>query len=173
VKNPEALSTSKPLFDPIVITVGKPAETRSPKTDDKSNADAETVSAEKTLKKPGEKVPQNTQDTDPTGETRPRVIQEKVGQPCTIIASQDSLSLLSGGGTLGLLVGFEDEDGDPKTITAASSSPDDVEVRLEPGIGQRTKRVFFAVKSISAKTGEFTLIFSAACGTKEIPVRIR
>jgi hypothetical protein len=73
---------------------------------------------------------------------------------------------------LGVLVGFEGA-GDARQITAISSSPADVEVALEIGIGERSNRAFFIIRSVTAKTGIFTVTFEAPCGKKEMLVTIR
>lgn len=91
---------------------------------------------------------------------------------CKLVVSPDSLSLLNGGGSLGVMVGFESE-GDLKQIIAVSNSPNDIDIRLEPDIGESSKRLFFIVKSISTKIGVFTITFESACGKKEIIVKVR
>ncbi len=131
---------------------------------------------------PETKIPEKSDDAKlSSGEFRPRIIiTDNTGakpvteeiSTCKIIVSQDTLSLLNGGGSLGVLVGFE-TDGDPKQIVAASSSPNDVFVAIEPGIGETEKRVFFIIKSISTKAGVFSVTFEAPCGKKEILVKVR
>jgi len=91
---------------------------------------------------------------------------------CKLVVTPDSLSLLNGGGSLGVSVGFEGE-GDFRRITAVSSSSEDIEVRFDPEIGASQNRAFFIIKSISAKTGAFTVTFEAPCGKKEILVKVR
>ena len=116
-----------------------------------------------------------------TGENRPRIIiTENTGAKtvteeittCKLVVTPDSLSLLNGGGSLGVSVGFEGE-GDFRRITAVSSSSEDIEVRFDPEIGASQNRAFFIIKSISAKTGAFTVTFEAPCGKKEILVKVR
>jgi hypothetical protein len=229
-------NTSKPLFEPVIISVGKtetaatektepnPAEekptekttdVKTPETKATDEKPVETVkkpevvitdalkpenkSTEKTTEeKPSEaktlevvQKPEPQTDTKPiekqpdekilTGENRPRIIiTENTGAKtvteeittCKLVVTPDSLSLLNGGGSLGVSVGFEGE-GDFRRITAVSSSSEDIEVRFDPEIGASQNRAFFIIKSISAKTGAFTVTFEAPCGKKEILVKVR
>ena len=89
-----------------------------------------------------------------------------------MVVSQESLWLLNGGGGLGVLVGFAGK-ADASKITARSSSPKDVEVSVEPEIGAVSGRAFFLIKSISTKTGAFTVTFDSPCGKKDIQVKVR
>jgi tetratricopeptide (TPR) repeat protein len=116
-----------------------------------------------------------------SGENRPRIIiTENTGAKsvteeisgCKLMVKPESLSLLNGGGSLGVMVGFE-AGGDPKQITAVSSSTNDVEVIFEPEIGIGSGRAFFVIKSVSTKTGIFTVTFEAPCGKKEILIKVR
>jgi hypothetical protein len=112
---------------------------------------------------------------DASGE-RPRVVpvqnESAVTEPpaCSITLSQDSVSLMSDGGSLGILVGFEGE-GSAQDIKATSSSPNDVGVANDPSVGS-VRKAFFVIKSISTKTGLFTVTFEMPCGKKEIAVRV-
>ena len=121
---------------------------------------------------PEKSEPKNTEAST----TRPRVFIEenlKVETPkCELVASQESVWLVNGGGSLGILVGFAGQ-GDAKKITAVSSSPKDIEVSLEPEIGANSGRAFFILKSISPKKGAFTVTFNSPCGKKEVQVRVR
>ncbi len=156
------VSTNKPLFDPIIITVGKPntAEVRKPEVPANAIPNIETPNSE-------------TAKADPTGEVRPRIIAETTITPCTLVASQENISVIAGGGSLGVLVGFEDIDHDPTQITAESSSAEDVEVAADRSIGFSSRRAFYVIKSISGKTGDFKVTFRAPCGKKEIQVKVR
>ena len=144
-KTGDTSNPSKPLFEPIIITI--------PKTEPAKKTTEETNSGETRRRKV---------DADKTDEAA----------PCTIVVSQESVSLINGGGSLGVLVGFEKE-GDLKQIKATSSSPQDVEVVAEPEIGDASGRAFFLVKSISTAKGAFTVTFDAPCGKKEILVKVR
>jgi tetratricopeptide (TPR) repeat protein len=110
-----------------------------------------------------------------TGSTRRRVIDGKdvvSDQRCSIGVSQDNIMLLSGGGSLGLLVRIEGS-GETKDVTASSSSPRDIEVRPEPEIDGVIGRRFYVIKSISEKTGVFQVNFESPCGKHEITVHVR
>jgi len=160
-KTAETSNTPKPLFEPIIITIPKPEASKKSETEESKTEEA---AAEKTPSK-----------TVNSGETRARKVSETTTEetvPCTIVASQDNVSLLNGGGSLGVLVGFE-KTGDLKEIKAISSSPQDVEVVYEPDIGESSGRAFFLVKSISTNKGAFTVTFDAPCGKKEILVKVR
>ena len=157
----------KPLFEPIVINVPK-SETPQPEVKSDENADDENTVKEKPLN------PKNNEERG-----RPRVIIEnKYESPngetaqCKIIVSQESMSLINGGGNLGILVGFEGV-GDLKELTVSSSSPDDIQVMLEPDIGAQSGKAFFVVKSISSKKGIYTVTFESPCGKKNVPVKVR
>jgi outer membrane biosynthesis protein TonB len=181
---PEASPTPKPLFDPIIITIGKTEKPNKEKTtEDPKPEAAPTPQATPTPKpettpdpepSPVDPVPNEQTPDDPTGETRRRVVaRERSTSPCTIVVSQEVLSIIAGGGSLGILVGFDDELNDPKSITAVSSSSDDVRVMPDPAVGVRSRRAFFVVRSVSEKTAEFRITFRAECGTKDIQVKVR
>lgn len=185
----KAAPVSKPLFEPVIITIPKLETIKTPQAEPKETAKiepdlrpanepveekaAETV-AENQDTKPGEKISAENLNS---GANRLRVIVEdklapKAIQPCPIIVSQENISLLNGGGSIGILVGFE-KDGKLSDIEASSSSPNDIDVSFEPEIGAQSGRAFFVVKSISVKTGEFKIFFETPCGKKEVNVRVR
>ncbi len=143
LKNPK---TEKPLFEPVIITIPKPVTL--------AKVDSEKIES---------------------GETRARKVdrtKEEEITPCVIVASQNELSILSDGGNLGVLVGFESE-GDLRQIKAVSSSPADIEIIAEPEIPDGATRALFLIRSISQKKGAFTVTFESACGKKEILVKVR
>lgn len=174
-KNTETVAktdtTSKSLFEPIVINVRK-KENSKPKITE-SEIKTENTSEEKNELVENEKSqPKNNE----TGSTKLRVFIEdnlKVETPkCELVTSQESVWLVNSGGSLGILVGFA-RSGDAKKITAVASSPADIEVSLEPEIGANSGRAFFILKSISPKKGAFTVTFNSSCGKKEVQVRVR
>ncbi|MGI8786864.1 MAG: tetratricopeptide repeat protein [Pyrinomonadaceae bacterium] len=168
MKTPAPGDTPKSLFEPVIITVPK---TESPKKPPVENKEIEPPKAET---KAAEAI-QNKKPSDENGETRPRVVIEnriEPNAPCEIVVNQKTISILNSGGSLSIMVGFEN-DGETKEIRAASSSPNDIEVTSEPEIGASSNKAFFVIKSISRKTGEFTVTFEAACGKKEITVKVR
>lgn len=146
----------KPLFDPVVITVGK----------------TEEKPAEKPAEKPEEKP---EAEKDNSGAERPRVVEEKPAEeqpkPCTVSFTQETISLLNNGGSIGILASIEG-DGDIKQMKATSSSPDDVGIYADTAIGG-SRKAFFVIRSISTKTGKFTLTFEGPCGKLEMPVVVR
>lgn len=195
----------KPLFEPVVINVGK-TETMKPETKKTEKAEL-TPTEEKPVKensneaKPLEVVqktepdpalaqksesenkPVEKQENEKflSGELRPRIIiTENTGaktvteeiSTCKLVVSPESVSLLNGGGSLGLSVTSEGEV-NFRQIRAASSSPENVEVRPDAEIGASQNRAFFIIKSVSTKTGAYTVTFEAPCGKKEILVRVR
>lgn len=97
----------------------------------------------------------------------------KQSKPCSITVSQDSISLINGGGRIGLIVGLSDEEGDVNLVTARSSSPDDVDVTLESEIAGVSGRAFYLIRSVSRNVGMYNVVFEAPCGRKEVVVRVR
>ncbi len=159
-------------FDPIVITVPKTELSKKPvKVEEQSNLPSEN---------PADKTELNEPAADFTvkknlPKTRPRVVAENTAesvQPCKIVTSQENVSILNDGGSLGILVGFENG-GDVKEIKSASDSPANIEITFEPEIGALSGRSFFIIKSISGRKGLFTAVFEAPCGRKEVSVRVR
>lgn len=163
-------AASKSLFEPIVITVPN-SKTPNPKVGDVEEggkAQAEENEGEKTSsRKKGAEA------------SRPRVVSEKKGEApaaeiaqCKINVSQENISLINGGGNLGILINLEGT-GNLKKLVAASSSPNDIEVTLEPEIGTQSAQAFFIVKSISSNKGVYTVTFEMPCGKKNVVVKVR
>ncbi len=160
--------TEKSIFEPIIITVPKNSPPKGKKEESTAEIKAEEIVAES---KP--MIDENIS----SGATRPRIVREKKIEPeeivpCRISVSEESISLINGGGSLGILVGIEGE-GDARTITVRSSSPTDIEAKLDPEIGSLSGRTFFIIKSISLSKGAYTVTFEAPCGKKEILVKVR
>lgn len=152
-----ANETPKPLFDPVVINVPQPQI----KKDDAQNTDKNTA-----------------KQTDAPTDSRPRVIlidKLKLNEPSEpvscLIASQENISILSQGGNLGVLIGYN-KDEDISKITAESSSPEDVTITRDAD-SKASNRAFFIIKSVSAKTGEIPVTFVSPCGKKELRVTVR
>jgi len=167
---------AKPLFDPVVIVVGRNEASK------KEVVKTETVNPQ--AKKAQEPTLPNSAETQkvetkPSEDIsmRPRVIIEDKLKPvetakCELVASQESVWLINGGGSLGILIGFAGK-GDAAQITGVSSSPQDVELTLDPEISATSGRAFFILKSISTKKGAFTATFNSPCGKTEVQVRVR
>lgn len=164
--------TEKPLFEPIIITVpaNKPTkDTKTEVTEEKPKTEIKTDENVAAVKPIDENIG--------SGAIRPRIVADKQIENeeipmCQITVSEENISLLNGGGSLGVLVGMEGE-GDVRKITAQSSSPTDIEAKLESEIGSLSGRTFFVIKSISANKGVYTVTLEAACGKKEILVTVR
>lgn len=146
-----ALTGQKPIFEPIIIQIPRTQIKATPK-----------------------KI--ETDSIGETGTSRQRIIEGKevTGQQpaCSINASQETVSLINGGGSLSVLVTVEGE-GDVRDVAVSSSSPKDVEVRLEPEVGDTTGRRFYVIKSISSSLGVYQVKFASVCGLKEVIVRVR
>jgi tetratricopeptide (TPR) repeat protein len=159
--------SKKPLFEPIVITIPKRATEKKPTPEPSPTEEPKTDEETKKTDEP------------PTsgGEiARPRIIEGKaiVGEllPCEIGVSQESVSLINNGGSISMLVSIEKGE-DIKLVTGVSSSPADVEVRLEPELVDVSGRTMFVIKSVSEKTGIYQVAFKAPCGKKDVIVRVR
>ncbi|MDM7923242.1 MAG: tetratricopeptide repeat protein [Pyrinomonadaceae bacterium] len=136
----------KSLFEPIIITIpsNKPI---TPKT---ANASSESPS-----------------DADKDKSKR----EEAAVRPCKIDASQENVSLINGGGSIGLLISMEN--GEIDGLRAASNSPEDVEVIKEPAIAGLSGRAFYIIRSKSERAGMYQISFSAPCGKKDVTVQVR
>lgn len=178
--NPETKTKNAPpknsLFEPVVIVVGKnqsaktdvskPEKTDSPQIKTNETPLPNSFETEKTEPKKNDDI-----------SNRPRVIVEdnlKISETakCELVASQENVWLINGGGSLGVLVGFAGK-GDASKITAVSSSPTDVDVALDSEISAASGRAFFIFKSISTKKGTFTVTFNSPCGKTEVQVSVR
>ena len=143
---PTATESPKSLFEPIIIGIPKTEKTKPVKTDVPETAD-KAQSKEETTEKPIENLEKPIENSK-DGQSRPRVItedkiKETTVESCKIVVTQENVSLISDGGNLGLLIALE---GAPENaeIKAVSSSPRDVQVVLEPGIGSSSSnRSFF------------------------------
>ena len=120
----------------------------------------------------GEKKGTGDEKNSNSGLVRPRIAPLKTAN-CEILVSQDIISLLNDGGSLGVLVGFKGYVGESPEVKAVSSSAEDIEVVLEPGIGILSRQSFFLIKSVSTKTGMYNVEFETPCGKKKITVNVR
>ncbi len=176
-------NTAKPLFEPIIIQVPKTEIIKAPKPTITENPPNQT------LKTPSE-TPVSTENTEkadsqinqpavsPTDFSRPRVVvTENIGNApetprCTLNVSQENVSIINNGGSLSVIVSFENQ-ADAAAIKASSSSPQDVAVEIDADIGTSSGRSLYIIKSISANPGEYKVSFETACGKREINVRVR
>lgn len=114
------------------------------------------------------------------GAVRPRIVpadqikktQVETPPTCGILVTQEVISIINNGGSMGILVGVEKKF-DDFDIKAISSSPEDVDILFEPGIGAEVERAFFVIRSISTNQGEYKVTFETPCGNKEILVKVR
>ncbi len=155
-------TVAKPLFEPIIITIPAPRPAR--------------IVTENKIK-PADEKGDAARAKASSGDARPRVIDGQEVEvdgplPCRVGLSQDNVSLINNGGTVGILANLEGP-GDIKSLTAVSSSPKDVEVILEPEIGGVPDRRFFVIKSTSVSLGVYQVAFVAPCGKKELIVTVR
>lgn len=178
VKNipPNPQTRPRTLFDPVVINVQKP-ENAPLKTTGSPEKPAEPVETEKRDVESKPEAKPLIDESVASGAQRPRVVvtdnlANKIA-PCVLTVSQEKVSLVSGGGMIGISVGYEEANGEPAKITAASNSLRDVVVELDPEISRQSGQAFFVIKSVSTKTGAFTVTFEAPCGRKEVRVTVR
>ena len=165
-KSPETKPGNKPIFEPIVITV--------PQTWKPTGKATDSIKAESAVSSPAD--PEKRSETaSPSGTTRTRLVEGKEvlsDQSCSIEVSDESVSLIGGGGSIGVLVTLIG-DGTLKELAASTNSPRDVEVKPEPEIDGLPGRRFYVVRSISTRTGMFQVNFESPCGKKEMTVRVR
>jgi tetratricopeptide (TPR) repeat protein len=148
----ENVEVKSPIVEPTPIPTPKAKETPKPLFSSKVIVIGQ--------KKPEEVSP----------DSRPRTIEETPN--CSLNLSQDSVSILSNGGSLGVLLTIEGA-GKTEELAVISSSKDDIEVTAENEIVKNSNKIFYVVKSISDKTGEFKVTFKSPCGKKEVTVRVR
>jgi hypothetical protein len=165
-KTPEPTpgATPEPKAEPTPEKAPEPTPSVTPEPKAEPTPEASRVPSPETVA--------DNQPSDGSGEIRPRVVPRNI-VPCVIVVSQDVISVIGGGGNMGILVGFDDEINDPAEIVATSASPGDVEVTADRNIGFSSRRAFFIIKSVSDKTGPFAITFRAPCGLKEIQVKVR
>lgn len=149
-ENTEAADTDEPLGNTEVVDVAVPVSGTEPSA--------------------------NPNDSPRDGTTRERVIpgveiREERSEACSITTSQDLVSILNDGGSLGILVGVEG--GSIETLSAESNSPSDVEVVGEPAIGNVTNRRFYIIRSVSTRPGMYEVKLKTGCGERVLPVRVR
>jgi len=155
--------TKKPLFEPVVIEIKKP-EVGVTKSDPSKDPVADEGKKKEDEKPAAENSP-----------GRPRFVEGKEVRseelpPCTLSVSQETISLIGGGGSVGIIV---TTDGDPRLVKAESSSSKDVEVVSDSEVTAATKQMLFVVRSLSTSTNSYQVTFTSPCGKKEIAVKIR
>jgi tetratricopeptide (TPR) repeat protein len=166
---PKSAEQERSLFDPIIITVpsGRTSRVAEPRAAPETKTDERPD-------EPARDEPRSTEQ-DHSGTGRPRVVAgrpvSEATEPCTISLSQENVTLVARGGSIGLLVGVDN--GRIEDIRAISSSPRDVEVISDSDGSVVSTRAFFVLTSISPKVGIFNVTFEAPCGRKQLAVRVR
>ena len=138
-------TANAPLFEPIIITV--PDNTAAKKPDTKESADART------------QVVTSSE------------VRSVVPPTCRVSVSDESVSVINDGGSVGVLVTLDA--GNDAQINAVSSSPENVEVKADPGTSSAAERHFYIIKSVSAALGLYEVTFNAVCGKASVSVKVR
>jgi hypothetical protein len=173
-KRSDTSTSLRSIFDPVIINVPKsnPVKLAS---QTKSTPDAVKRDGAPAALNESKKTPENSKPHPTSGETRPRVVEEKTSaetpQKCSIGLSRDAVSIVNAAGSVGILVSLEGE-GNLKALTTASSSPNDVEVILEPEIAGAADKAFYLINSISSKKGIYQVTFELSCGQKTLTVTV-
>ncbi|MGB7207225.1 MAG: tetratricopeptide repeat protein [Pyrinomonadaceae bacterium] len=153
IGNGKQAANTKDLFEPVIINVPG-SSSKSAKIASDSNTEDDAVSS---------------------GASRVRVVDGKdirVNTRCSIELSQDMVSLINDGGSLGVLARIEG-DGDFKDVVTTSSSPKDIEVKAETELNGISARRFYVIRSVSTTTGVYRVTFESPCGKQEISVTVR
>ena len=177
-KKPDSLAAPKSIFEPIIINVPK-SSPQKPSSQTKLTPDTKPdtgkIDPEATASNKTEKTSERAKPQAGTGETRPRIVGEKPlpeePQKCSINLSRESVSIVNGAGSVGILVNIDGK-GNLKALTSASSSPNDVEVVLEPEIAGAADKAFYLINSISSKKGIYQIAFELPCGQKTLTVTV-
>jgi tetratricopeptide (TPR) repeat protein len=174
----------KSLFEPVLIAVPG-TEHKKPETRDrevKDPVDAPTEQPEQQPppdKEPGKNARVEITDTLPgansSREVRPRITNEERTPPiaqCSVTTSDERLTLMKNGGSLGLLVGVGSP-GDLRDVKATPSSTEDLRVTREAPITGLEDRAVFSVKAVGTKPGIYKVIFEVPCGRHQITINVR
>ena len=170
VKAPQKSSENKALFEPIIIKV---PSTWVPKNEPEQPAAAAGQDEPSADARPGGK--KKGAVAAESGAVRSRLIDGKeivVDRACSLELSDDSISILTGGGSQSVLATVTG-DGNTEEIAALASSQRDIEVKAEPDISGTAGRRFYVIKSISPRPGIYKVNFESPCGRRELTVRAR
>jgi len=158
VDSPKPLvsNTSKPLFEPIIITI--------PKSEVSKEASGDENSGRPTLEI------KNADGRERLIDGKPVQVDEP--PPCQININQERLSLINNGGTLSVLVGVGNGNllDDLRFVV---SDPDDISVDRENDIAGIQGRSLYVIKSTSERTGSFRVTFYLPCGKKDVMITVR
>ncbi len=166
IPTPEPTPTPVPTVEPTPTPKVETVEVKTPPTE--PTPTPKPTETPKPMFSPKVIIVGQTKPDENPDDSRPRVVEGN----CLLIPSQDSVSILNNGGQLGILLTIEG-DGKLEEVVATSSSKDDVAVSADTEIVKTSNKLFYVIKSISEKTGEFKVVFELPCGKKEIAVRVR
>lgn len=173
VGNGRQTANTKDLFEPVIIKV--PGSASKPEKEEAEKQAGSVIAAAKSETEKRTETKKPIDDTVSSGASRLRVVDGKEirsDTQCSLELSQETVSLINGGGSLGILVSIVGV-GDFNDIVTKSSSPKDVEIKVEPEIGGASGRRFYVIKSVSTSVGVYQVTFESPCGKKEIVVRVR
>jgi tetratricopeptide (TPR) repeat protein len=170
-------AAEKGLFEPVVITIPPPPKPRVGREQGIAHAKPNGAPAEPADRKDDKPADPGIDPADSAsaGQERPRYVKkpdDPVPPPCTVVVSEESVSLINDGGRVGILVGFDGE-GDPAAIKAIPSSTADLDVSLVPEVAGISGRVFFIIRSVSKNVGLYEVAFEAPCGKRSVTVKVR
>jgi hypothetical protein len=89
-----------------------------------------------------------------------------------VTTSDERLTLMKNGGSLGLLVGVGSP-GSLNEVTATPNSPEDIQVTREAPIAGLEDRAVFSIKAVGSKPGIYNVVFEVPCGRHQITVNVR
>ncbi|MDV3242757.1 MAG: hypothetical protein LOY00_13470, partial [Methylocaldum sp.] len=165
-------NASTSLFEPIIISIPRRTPPSLPA------ADPEKPAAEPAPKSDTDAAAAREKVRLASGDIRPRVVitSRIPGEPernwCDIRLSEESMSLINNGGTLGVVVEVAG-DGDISDLSAFSSSQKDVRAVLDADLPATAKKAHYIIRSTSERTGIYQVVFEASCGRKSLLVQVR
>jgi tetratricopeptide (TPR) repeat protein len=114
--------------------------------------------------------------TKPAAKNENQTIVEKERPPmrraCSIWTSQETISILSGGGKASVLVANEGDES-PQGFALSISDATQIAVELDRAADQNNRRALYEIRSLTEKKGEYTVKFFSPCSKKEIKIRVR
>jgi hypothetical protein len=93
---------------------------------------------------------------------------------CTLVASEESLTIQANGGSAPLSLAFENYSGaSPPRVTPSTPNWADIMIVAEPRKPEDGASLRFSITSVSGKTGSFAVTFATPCGKLDLPVNVR
>ncbi len=178
-KDEPAAKTEKPEDDrrpdePAVEPDATTSDTPAPAEVEEKRAEEPAKPAPKPLFEPIV-ISAPARGAEPDG--RSRVVEgEKTGArpdapaACSIVPTRGSVSIFANGGMWGLFVGVEN--GALADVKASTDSASDISVKEEKPAEDDASRRFFVIRSVSRRTGDFKVTFTAPCGSKDVAVTV-